>query len=116
MVKFSWEEGDGKSLRSLRCSGHAGFEDGQGLDLVCAAVSALTGALGLGFSRLLEVPHQIEVEHGLFQVGLLPDAESHPDWKAAQVLLQTTQMALLEMAEVYPGFITVDLGKEEIYE
>lgn len=116
MVEFSLNRDDRGTIWGLSCRGHAGFDDGDGLDLVCAAVSALTGALALGFTRILKVPHQVEGADGWFQLTLRSAHQEHVDFRAAQVLLATTALALQELVQHYPGFIRQSLGNEDSHE
>lgn len=103
MIEIDWQQDPQGRVWSLHCEGHAGF-DGE-LDLVCAAVSALTGSLGIGFSKVLQVPCQLEAADGQFLLRLSPGTAAHPEFPQAQTLLQTTVLALQEMIEYYPGFI-----------
>ena len=103
MVEVCWTEDRQGNLWHVRCQGHAGFDEE--LDLVCAAVSALTGALGLGFSRVLSIPSELQVGDGFFELKLSREGEQHDDFRAAQVLLRTTVLAMAEMIEHYPGYI-----------
>lgn len=111
MVKISITEDDQGRVWALECCGHAGFDDG-GLDLVCAATSALTGALGIGFSQVLQLPVDVQAGDGSFHLRLPPEAAQHEEFVSAQVLLQTTCRALREMAQHYTGFIEVEAGKD----
>ena len=103
MVQVDWQQDSQGQIWRLACLGHAGF-DGE-LDLVCAAVSALTGALGIGFSKVLHLPCRLEAGDGQFLLQLLPETGAHPEFVQAQTLLKTTVLALTEMIEHYPGFI-----------
>jgi uncharacterized protein YsxB (DUF464 family) len=114
MVEVSWRKDSTGHIWSLECSGHAGFDEE--LDLVCAAVSALTGALGLGFSRVLSLPAALEAADGSFRLRLMPAQALHPEFPAAQVLLRTTVLALSEMIQHYPGFIQRKPGEEDHYD
>jgi len=109
VVEVAWNEDTEGVITSLCCRGHADFEGD--VDVVCAAVSALTGSLGLGFSQVLTLPHQITVEDGTFELRLEQGTEVHPDFRAAQVLLKTTVLALGEMIQYYPGFIRRSSGE-----
>ena len=97
---------DPQGICALNCAGHAGFDDGEGLDLVCAAVSALTGALGLG---LAEKSHlAVTVGDGHFSVDLRgQDASSE-----SRFLLDTVASSLVLLAQNYPGFMEVTSGQE----
>jgi len=103
MVEVDWQQDSEGRIWRLHCNGHAGF-DGE-LDLVCAAVSALTGALGIGFSKVLQLPCRLEAGDGRFLLQLSQDTGAHPEFVQAQTLLKTTVLALSEMIEHYPGFI-----------
>lgn len=113
MVKVFWRQSLDGAITELACSGHAGFDDGEGLDLVCAAVSALTGALGIGFSKRLTIPHRVQAGDGRFSLQLSESQRSHGQFASAQLLLQTVQLALAELAEHYPGFISIESGKKD---
>lgn len=103
MVEIDWQQDEQGHIWRLDCQGHAGFE-GE-LDLVCAAVSALTGSLGIGFSKVLQLPCRLEAGDGQFLLQLSKEAGAHPEFISAQTLLKTTVLALAEMIEHYPGFI-----------
>lgn len=99
MVEVQVARGPEGSVQEIECSGHAGFDDGEGLDLVCAAVSALTGALGLGLSEVLQSSAQLEVGPGSFRARVeatLPEE---------QALLKTMALALEQLGQHYPGFL-----------
>ncbi len=112
MVEFQVKRNEGGHIVGLFCFGHAGFADEGGLDLVCAGVSALTGQLGIAFSEVLSVPHQLEVGDGLFILQLESGAVS----ESTEVLLRSTSLALAQLAQHYPGFIRERLGNEQAYE
>lgn len=112
MVRITIEEDAQGRVWAIECTGHAGFDDGEGLDLVCAATSALTGALGIGFSQVLQLPVSLAAADGSFALRLPAEAAGDAQFASAQVLLQTTCRALREMAHHYAGFIEVQPGKE----
>ncbi|CAN0293220.1 unnamed protein product [Phaeothamnion confervicola] len=86
---------------ALECSGHAGFDDGNGLDLVCAAVSALTGALGMGLAEKASPPLQVAVGDGRFKV----DLRKQPASEEAYFLLGVIASSLEMLTRNYPGFV-----------
>lgn len=88
----------------VTCRGHAGFGEG-GPDLVCAAVSALTGALGIAFSEVIHLPVELSAGHGKFSLLLGPGSVDHPDWPSARTLLRTTWLALQQLACLNQGFL-----------
>jgi uncharacterized protein YsxB (DUF464 family) len=115
MVEARWEEDQASRLWRLECRGHAGFQD-EGPDLVCAAVSALTGALGIGFTKVLNIPCQVTACDGHFFVCLAREQVDHPQFSSAQVLLRSVVLALEELACHYPGFIQVHAGNNLAHE
>ena len=103
MIEIAMEQDFNNRTIALECSGHAGFDDGQGLDLVCSAVSALTGALGLGLAEKSQPPLRVSVDDGHFAVDLRGQAAS----SEAHFLLDTIASSLLLLAQNYPGFCSI---------
>ena len=96
-------------VQLLRCQGHAGFDDGEGLDLVCAAVSALTGALGLGLCEKLQPPLKVSGADGWFELDLRQQ-KLPPE---GRLLVETIAASLRSLCDNYPGFIELRaLGEE----
>ncbi len=87
----------------LTCRGHAGFDDGLGNDLVCAAVSALTGALGLGVAEVEGLPGAVKVDHGVFELQLTDE-----EGKRVALLTETVARALTQLEEHYRGSLQVE--------
>ena len=100
MIEIRVEHDAEKRAVALECSGHAGFDDGRGIDLVCSAVSALTGALGMGLAEKSHPPLRVSVGDGYFAVDLR-DQTASPE---ARFLLDTIASSLLLLARNYPGF------------
>lgn len=94
-------------IRSLRCSGHAAFDIEGGVDIVCAGVSALTGALALGLNKVIGIDALREEADGLLSFSI-PEDVTNEQWHSAQVLLNTTVLALQELQQNYEGFVTVE--------
>ena len=93
-------------IRYLSCSGHARFDHEGGTDIVCAGVSALTGALIIGLTQVIGVPVSYERASGVTKIRVparLPEVESGQ----VQVLMKTTVRALEELAQHYEGFLRV---------
>lgn len=93
-------------IRHLSCSGHARFDPEGGVDVVCAGVSALLGALAIGLTQVVGAPVSLQAAEGRLLVRVparMPEELSGP----AQVLLETTVRALLEIQENYQGFLKI---------
>ena len=104
MIQIDVRRDSRGQIRELRCSGHAVFNEEGGVDIVCAGVSALMGALVLGLTEVVGVAAEIQEGDGLLHVSL-PDSLSSEQEHSAQVLMCTTQLALCELARNYKGFI-----------
>ena len=95
-------------IRGMRCSGHAVFDIEGGVDIVCAGVSALTGALVLGLSKVVGIEALEEEADGMLNI-MVPENVTAEQWRSAQILLKTTVLALRELEQNYKGFIKLDL-------
>lgn len=107
------ENAEGRVLE-LRCSGHAEFSDEEhGGDIVCAAVSALTGMVGITLAEVLGCPQAVGAEDGhfLFQ---RPAGLSGSDERALDVLLEGLLRSLRGLEENYSGWVRVaQIANEE---
>jgi uncharacterized protein YsxB (DUF464 family) len=101
------KDGAGR-LRGLLCRGHAGFADEEhGGDIVCAAVSALTGYLGLTLAEVLEQPGAVEADDGHFRFSR-PQSLSPADQRALDVVLEGWVRSVRALEENYSGWVTVE--------
>ncbi len=87
----------------VRCHGHADFDD-QGSDIVCAAISALTGYLGLACTQVGALPAEVTAAEGEFCLTVKPEAEAN---SPLFLLLETFQVAVAELETHYQGFVTL---------
>lgn len=98
---FTTESEQYSGFCGFEVSGHAAFEV-QGRDILCAAVSALTQAAVIGLEQVVRCPLEVEVDRGyLFcrvkhSLGLQAGA-----WREAQVIFETTYLALMDIGEQY---------------
>lgn len=98
---------DGR-VRELSCTGHARFDAEGGVDIVCAGVSALLGALAIGLTEVVRAPVSLDASDGSMRFRIparLPEGQS----ASVQVLLETTVRALEDLQEHYAGFVRVRL-------
>lgn len=104
MVRIQLDYTTSGHLVGIHCIGHAGFSDQEhGGDIVCAAISALTGYLGLTFSTVLELPESVEASHGEFRLRI---AESTA--RTQEPMLLGWVLAVRELAENYQGWVQVE--------
>ncbi len=93
-------------IRHLSCSGHARFDPEGGVDVVCAGVSALLGALAIGLTQVVGAPVSLLAGDGRLRVRVparMPEDLAGP----VQVLLETTVLALHEIQENYQGSLKI---------
>ncbi len=95
-------------LLLLRCVGHAEFADpDEGPDIVCAAVSALTGFLGITFAEVLGWPETVSAADGVFEFRM--DREWDPlRWAEVEVLWKGWRRSILALEENYSGSVKLE--------
>lgn len=104
MVIVQLSHNPGGELVRIHCQGHAHFSE-SGSDIVCAGISALTGALALGVTQVLRLPVKPGAADGQFELNL--SSLSPEDLERASVLTRTFQLAVEQLEEVYQGFVEV---------
>lgn len=102
MIDIRYQQDAQGRLQRLCCSGHALFENEEGGDLVCAAVSALTGAIGIGLTQGVEPPYCVRASEGLFELDW-----NRPPTSEQRFLVETVFLALRQMEEHYSGFLQI---------
>jgi len=109
VIRVVFQRGSDGSLYAFQVRGHAEFDD-EGLDIVCAGVSALVQGIVCGLKNHLGSSLEFTRRKGSLTCRLPGDL---PEGKrfAAGVLMDTLQAALRELAGSYPGNVEV---KEEI--
>lgn len=90
----------------LTCAGHANFGNDDSSDLVCAAVSALTGFLGLTFTEVLGCQGSVTASDGHFSLDL-----AIPQPAQIQSSIDTVTsgwiLAVKALEENYSGWVKV---------
>ena len=108
MIEIVFKKDRNGRVQSLSCSGHAGFsasEDG-GVDIVCSAVSALTGFLGLTISEVMLAPEAVGATDGAFELRRPADwGDSHDE--TLDVMLGGWERAVRSLEENYSGWVRV---------
>ena len=96
-------------ITEFTITGHAGYDD-LGKDIVCAGVSAISGAAIIGMERLLEIEPSIKVEKGYLKC-ILPDNISEGNAEGARIIVETMALGLKDISDKYKKFVKV-LDKE----
>ncbi len=107
MIEVELERNQQGNLVGVTCRGHAEFTDPEmdGGDIVCAAVSALTGYLGLTFSKVLGLGEAVQAADGAFRLTLADSqAQDHRD------MLEGWVLSIKELEAHYGDWIQVQFG------
>ena len=86
-------------------TGHAEFENGDGGDIVCAAISALVGFLGLTISEQFGAASSVQADSGLFRFARPPLSESLD--KSLDIVLGGWVASVRQLEENYSGWVKV---------
>ena len=105
MIMISIRSADRDTTGFLRAVGHAGAEHGQrGSNLVCAAATAIFGALQSNLRRIDGLSLQEKVDSGNVLLEWSGDGESI---KTANRAALFSRYALTDLSAEYPGSIDV---------
>ncbi|MDR1885771.1 MAG: ribosomal-processing cysteine protease Prp [Synergistaceae bacterium] len=96
-------EHDSGGICRIQAQGHTGYSD-PGTDIVCAAVSALVQALGVGFGDVLRL-EGVRIERD--RENALISYEWDSSVAEAQCIARTILLSLKAVAESYPEFVAV---------
>ena len=99
MVHITIKRNELGELKSLTVEGHAGFES-EGGDIVCAAISALVGFLGLVFTELRPEAGSVSAEDGFFELSVV-------DLDSVQVTLDAWVLSVRQLEDNYRGWVKV---------
>jgi uncharacterized protein YsxB (DUF464 family) len=103
-IRFYRDQANGL-LKGFQAKGHSGFA-AQGEDIVCAGISALTQTALLGIEQLAGLQSFYHISKANVEC-ILPDVSSADSRKIAEIILETTRLGLMELAEAYPDFLQV---------
>lgn len=90
---------------SLSVEGHARFDNEAGGDIVCSAVSALVGFLGIIFSEVLPGRGELGAEDGQFWLKIFPEFQEEPEVSA---VLRGWVLSLRQLEENYQGWVKLE--------
>ena len=105
MIEIIFKREPSGDICSVSVDGHAEFSDSEhGGDIVCSAVSALVGYLGLYFSEVSPGLGEVSASDGRFDLSLLPANRSRPEVRS---LLQAWRRAVGQLEENYSGWVKI---------
>lgn len=108
MVKIVLQKDQQGRWLSMACSGHAEFSDEEyGGDIVCAAISALTGYLGITVAEVLAWPGSVRARDGEFHF-LRPQEGPPESFLALDVILDGLERSLRGLEENYSGWVKIE--------
>ena len=103
MINVNLQKHCGKFV-SFDIEGHAGFAE-EGSDIVCSAISVLSGAIVNGITEVLEIKVPYDVKHGFLSIDLKD--QSQDDIEKSQVLFETMYITLKSLLVAYDEYISV---------
>lgn len=94
-----------KGFEGYRAYGHADYAD-EGMDIVCAGVSALTQSTAMGLVEILGISVDCSIEDGFLSLRL-PAGLKQEQRRDAQLLMETMMLGLRRMEEQYSEYVRV---------
>lgn len=104
MIRVAITQANGE-VSKIVVSGHAGFEGPDGGDIVCSAVSALVGFLGITFTEILPTSATLSADDGEFQLMVHSGEVNQP----GRVVLEGWKRSILQLEENYSGWVKVEV-------
>jgi uncharacterized protein YsxB (DUF464 family) len=106
MIDIRIETDNAGCVTNLRVDGHAEFSDQEhGGDIVCSAVSALVGFLGITFTEVLPGKAVLEAADGAFCLTLGEGSALLPE---VRTVLAGWRLSVLSLEENYSGWVKVE--------
>lgn len=94
-------------ILTIEATGHSGYAE-SGSDIVCSAVSTLTQALINGLIEVVKITPKYVIDENIPHLSVtLPKDISEDKLKYAQVLMNSTYLALKQVANSYQKFIKI---------
>ena len=92
---------------TIEATGHSGYAE-SGSDIVCASVSSLTQALINGLIEVVKITPKYTIDEEIPHLSVtLPKDLDDEKSKYAQVLMNSTYLGILGVADGYPKFIKI---------
>lgn len=106
MVKVEFFRSSGKIV-SFKIKGHAMPREAQmEVDLVCAAISAISQTTIIGIEEVLKIKAKYDIEDGFLNLNL--ENQTLEDVERCQVLLETMVLGLKSIEITYSDYIKVE--------
>ncbi len=106
MVKVEFVRSSGKIV-SFKMKGHAMPREAQlDVDLVCAAISAISQTTVIGIEEVLKIKTKYDIEDGFLNLNL--EDATLGDIERCQVLLETMILGLKSIEITYGDYIKVE--------
>lgn len=97
------------NITKVACFGHSGFAD-YGNDIVCAGISSITQTAVLGIKHIAKAKHKCVIDEKQGSLHLeLTENEFSPNFKDAQIVLNTMLCGLEDLAKQYPKYLKVEV-------
>lgn len=93
-------------LVSFDIEGHAGFDE-EGRDIICSAISVLSGAIVNGITEVLKIKAPYDFKDGFLNLNL--KNLSQDDIERSQVLMETMLITLKSLLVTYGDYINVNV-------
>ncbi len=106
MVKVEFFRSSGKIV-SFKIKGHAMPREAQmEVDLVCAAISAISQTTIIGIEEVLKIKAKYDIKDGFLNLNL--ENQTLQDVERCQVLLETMVLGLKSIEITYSDYIKVE--------
>lgn len=106
MVKVEFVRSSSKIV-SFKMQGHAMPRETQNeVDLVCAAISAISQTTVIGIEEVLKIKVKYDIKDGFLNLNL--DGVTLEDIERCQVLLETMMLGLKSIEIIYGDYIKVE--------
>jgi uncharacterized protein YsxB (DUF464 family) len=113
MVKVEFVRSSGKIV-SFRIKGHAMPKEAQcEVDLICAAISAISQTTVIGIEEVLKIKAKYDMEDGFLNLNL--EDVTLEDIERCQVLLETMILGLKSIEITYGDYIKVETEEVEYH-
>jgi uncharacterized protein YsxB (DUF464 family) len=113
MVKVEFFRSSGKIV-SFKIKGHAQPKEEQlDVDLICAAISAISQTTVIGIEEVLKIKVKYDIEDGYLNLNL--DDVILEDIERCQVLLETMLLGLKSIEFTYGDYIKVETEEVEYH-